>query len=147
MKNFNIEYCDKSKDIMILDIENERFLINPSTFDGSFYHNCKKINSNDNKPYIIKEIRWGGIIGYEIMEQSYTYKEKIYDFYEMYDDKRDNYVLRLKDEYFVFSDDDFLDNDMIYAHKVNSKLVYILSNEIKNGESISYTIESIQQNI
>lgn len=144
MKNFNVEFCDKAKDIMIIDIGDERYLVNPSTFDGVQYYNCKKIDNNDdNKPYIIKEIRWGGIIGYEVFTQSYPYKEQIYDFSEMYDEKRDQYILRLNNNYFVFDDDCLAEDGSIHAHQIGKDVSYDLRSKVVNGEVVWYSVEGI----
>lgn len=71
-------------------------------------------------------------------------KEKIYDFFEMYDEQRECCIVRIKDDYFIFDELDIANDGKIHAQKIgDEKYIYVLSQNIFEGKTNYYIIEEV----
>lgn len=131
----------------VINIRGVNYITDTENYDGLYYYHCKREDVINNIEYIIKETFWGSIPFY-VVSQIQEVKERIADFSEMYDKKRNNYILRLNNDYFVFDDDDFNMDCTISARKITDgykNIFYVLRQEVEDRKVVAYIIEYIYE--
>lgn len=67
--------------------------------------------------------------------------KKIYDFSEMYDENKDEYIVRIGNDYYIFDDDDIGDNCNIIAYNIREDNFDLLHYHMVNEKTQYYVIK------
>lgn len=67
--------------------------------------------------------------------------KEIYDFSEMYDENKDEYIVRIGNNYYIFDDDDIGNNGNIIAYNIREDNFDLLYYHMVNEKTQYYVIE------